>query len=118
MMGGEAAGNRARMPRARRKRMAEIAAPYRRGRAELERKGTARPLAEIEEAARRGRWAWTTAYAMARGASNPALKGRLQELAAALPGKAWRELNADRDLIWLLQPAVRWADWLTREKGD
>jgi hypothetical protein len=99
-------------------KMAEIAASYRLGRAALQtRAGMGRPIAEIEEAARRGRWAWTAAVEMGSANSNPAVRVRLGSLAKALPGRVWGGLSADRDLIWLLEPAVRWADWLTR-KGD
>lgn len=109
----------ANLPRTMLFRLADIAATYRRGRDALQaRAGASRPIAEIEEAARRGRWAWTAAYAMARATTNPGLKRRLDQLAHALPGRTWNGLDADRDLIWLLEPAVRWTDWLTRPKGD
>ena len=107
------------LPRAMLHRLADIAANYRQGHATLQAKaGAARPITEIEEAARHGRWAWSAAYTMARATADPDLKGRLEALAKALPGKTWDGLSADRDLIWLLEPAARWADWLTRTKGD
>jgi len=99
-------------------RLADIAGTYRQSRQALEAKlGNARPIAEVEEAARRGQWAWTAAYTMARATGNPVLKRRLDDFAAALPTRMWNGLGADRDLIWLLTPAVRWADLLTRTKG-
>jgi CRISPR-associated protein Csm1 len=107
------------LPRTTLHRLADIAATYRSGHAALQTKGgPPRPIAELEEAARHGRWAWTAAYSIARATTNPDLKRRLDALATALPGKTWAELDADRDLIWLLEPAVRWTDWLTRTKGD
>ena len=107
------------LPRAMLHRLADIAATYRRGHATLQaRAGAARPIAEIEEAARHGRWAWSAAYTIARAPADPDLKRRLEALAKALPDQTWDDLSADRDLIWLLAPAVRWADWLTRTKGD
>ncbi len=109
----------AHLPRTMLHRLADIAATYRCGHAALQAKtGSARPIAEVEEAARRGRWAWTSAYSIARATTDPELHRRLEALAKALPGKTWNDLGADRDLIWLLEPAVRWADWLTRTKGD
>jgi hypothetical protein len=109
----------AHLPRTMLHRLADIAIEYRRGRAVLQaRSGSARPIAELEEAARRGRWAWTAAYSIARATTDPDLKRRLEALAKALQGKTWNDLGADRNLIWLLEPAVRWADWLTRTKGD
>jgi CRISPR-associated protein Csm1 len=99
-------------------RLADIAVNYREARRALEsRPGQARPIAAVEEAARRGRWAWTAAYTVARASGSANLRRRLDDFAKALPTRTWAGLSSDRDLIWLLAPAVRWADLLTRTKG-
>jgi len=107
-----------RMPRATLHRLADIASRYRGSLGAVDvTRGKARTISEIEQGLRRGRWAWTAAYSLARFSGSPRLRSHLQKLIDALPTKTWGDLAADRDLIWLLQPAVRWADLLTRAKG-
>jgi CRISPR-associated protein Csm1 len=106
------------MPRSTLHRLADIASLYRRS-LEIEAAARKKPLgvSEIEQGLRHGRWAWTAAYMLARSGGTERLRARLQRIADAMPTKAWLGLGADRDLIWLLQPAVRMADLLTRAKG-
>jgi CRISPR-associated protein Csm1 len=84
-------------------RLGDIAANYRESRRAVElRSGEARSIAEIEGAARRGRWAWTAAYTIARASGSADTRRRLDDLSKALPTRIWMGLDSDRDLIWLL----------------
>ena len=109
------------LPRGWLDRLARIAGMYRGAIEDLSRGGR-RSLGELEMAARRGRWAWTAMYALARASGNRELSERLQTLVGRLADKSWPlpqgPARSERDLIWVLRPAVAWADLLSRERGE
>lgn len=109
------------LPRGWLHRFGKIAEMYRDAVRDLTRGGR-RPLTELDGATRRGRWAWSAAYALARVPGHPHLRERLQALLDQLPGKSWSvphsAMRSERDLIWLLRPAVLWADLLSRDRNE
>lgn len=113
-----AAPAEASLPRSWLHRLQLIADTYRRALSETN--GRPRSLAELEDATRRGRWAWNAAYALARTTRNPGLSGRLTALVDALPQKSWpaggHGRQSERDLIWLIKPAALWAEYLSRRE--
>ncbi|HEY8517143.1 MAG TPA: type III-A CRISPR-associated protein Cas10/Csm1 [Candidatus Binatia bacterium] len=100
-------------------RLARIAHEHREACKSLRASGPKRSLAEIEQGTRRGRWAWTAAYEIARLARSGPLRERLDAFRRALPGRTWpgSDEACEADVIHLLQPAARLAELLTRERS-
>lgn len=100
-------------------RLAQIAAMYRESFDADRRSRPTTSLRETEDRVRRGRWAWSRAYALGRSGARD-LRPRLENLMQALPGREWesggQRRSATRGLIWLLRPAAVWADLASRER--
>ncbi|SRR5579875_781339 len=103
------------MPRAVLHKLADIARMYRESLATLPTHGSV-SIQELTGCAMRGRWAWTAAYTLSRAARTEGLRCKLDLLADALHGAEFQKKRSAREVIYLLKPAVAWADYLTRKK--